>query len=612
MNAMAREKALDETLDHVAGADSASDGPAGAPDMPNTTPHGQDRYVFSSGARPLEGYTIKRAIGRGGFGEVYYATSDAGKEVALKLLTRNVEIERRGVMQCMNLKSPNLITIYDLKSNDEGDTFVIMEYVSGASLANLLRQHPKGMPLSDVRMWLKGLVDGVAYLHDHGIVHRDLKPANMFMEQGIVKIGDYGLSKLITQSRSEGHSESIGTCHYMAPEISTGKYHKPIDIYASGVMLYEMLTGRVPFDGETVGEVLMKHLTAMPDLSPLPEPFRTIVGKALAKDPARRQASVYELLPASDAPKKPTVRFIGSKNDPPPPPEPVATEEVMRIGMEEPVYYIGPDTKPPVRRPTLGERFWAATPGTNRGPRPAPARPARPPRRPAPAAVVAPPAPPPLPSARVRVAELASSMLWSAPLAALLALPAYGLLGVELTRQPEQMAYLFGLTLLGTWGVLVPNKLWEGRAVDTTTRRLVYLAIGLVVGAIGMILGNWTQLNLQSGLRVQMHIDPPANSLVQFAGPLAHPSLLGYMTYFGILFGLNGWWKMTARGRPTRLRLAPMIKSALVALALGLLWPFPQPWGVMIVVLVAMVTQLVSPWSETAAVYNRAMGRSAA
>ena len=88
------------------------------------TPQGQYRYTYSSGARPLDGYTIKRAIGRGGFGEVYYATSDSGKEVALKLILRNLEVERRGVVQCMNLKCPNLLTIYDLKANDAGDTFV--------------------------------------------------------------------------------------------------------------------------------------------------------------------------------------------------------------------------------------------------------------------------------------------------------------------------------------------------------------------------------------------------------------------------------------------------------------------------------------------------------
>ena len=197
--------------------------------------------------------------------------------MALKLILRNLEVERRGVLQCMNLKCPNLLTIHDLKTNDAGDTFVIMEYVAGPSLASVLARYPEGMPLVEVRAWLKGLVEGVAYLHDHGIVHRDLKPANLFMEEGIVKIADYGLAKLITPSHGTEHSESIGTCHYMAPEISSGKYHKPIDIYAMGIILYEMITGRVPFDGESVGEVLMKHLTAQPDLSPLPEPYKTIV-----------------------------------------------------------------------------------------------------------------------------------------------------------------------------------------------------------------------------------------------------------------------------------------------------------------------------------------------
>ena len=288
-------------------SESGPDGPMGSSDMPkaNPTPQAHGRYTFGSGARPLDGYTIKRAIGRGGFGEVYYATSDSGKEVALKLILRNLDVERRGVMQCMNLKCPNLLTIFDMKTSDSGDTFVVMEYVAGPSLASVLRQYPAGLPLAEVRHWLKGLVEGVAYLHDHGIVHRDLKPANLFMEEGIVKIGDYGLAKLITPSQGTEHSESIGTCHYMAPEIGSGKYHKPIDVYAMGVILYEMLTGRVPFEGETVNEVLMKHLTARPDVSMLPQPYQTIVAKALAKDPNHRVSRVFDLLPPEDAPRAP-------------------------------------------------------------------------------------------------------------------------------------------------------------------------------------------------------------------------------------------------------------------------------------------------------------------
>ncbi len=89
----------------------------------------------------------------------------------------------------------------------------------------------------------------------------------------MVKVGDYGLSKFISCSRRSGQTESVGTVHYMAPEVANGRYGKEIDIYALGVILYEMLTGRVPFEGESVGEVLMKHLTAAPDVSMLAEPY---------------------------------------------------------------------------------------------------------------------------------------------------------------------------------------------------------------------------------------------------------------------------------------------------------------------------------------------------
>ena len=219
-----------------------------------------------------------------------------------------------------------------------------------------------GLPLAEVRAWLRGIVEGVAYLHDHGIVHRDLKPANIFMEEGIVKIGDYGLAKLITPGQVTEHSESIGTCHYMAPEVASGKYDKPIDIYSLGIILFEMITGRVPFEGESVGEVLMKHLTSRPDVSGLPAPYQSIVARALAKDPNARPAHVYHLLPPEDAPQAPSVRFIGEgKVTPPLPPDPKPQarpprEEVFRIGAEEPVFYIGPETRPPQSRRTLPQR----------------------------------------------------------------------------------------------------------------------------------------------------------------------------------------------------------------------------------------------------------------
>src|SRR5262249_34393203 len=254
------------------------------------------RFTHTPGDRPLPGYTLKHGIGRGGFGEVYHALSDGGKEVALKLVQRHLHVELRGVGQCLNLKHPHLVALYDVKQADNGDTWVVMEHMAGESLDQAIARHPEGMPAEEALHWLHGICAGVGYLHERGIVHRDLKPGNIFIEHGTVKIGDYGLSKFISASRRSGQTESIGTVHYMAPEVANGRYGKEIDLYAIGIIFYEMLTGRVPFDGESPGEILMKHLTAQPDLSLLPEEFRSVIGRLLEKDPQRRYPSAAALL----------------------------------------------------------------------------------------------------------------------------------------------------------------------------------------------------------------------------------------------------------------------------------------------------------------------------
>ncbi|QDS97751.1 serine/threonine-protein kinase [Adhaeretor mobilis] len=265
-------------------------------DPPNDGPRKPTRFTYASGTRPLDGYTIKRGVGSGGFGEVYFAVSDAGKEVALKLIRRNLEVELRGVKQCLNLKHPNLVSLFDIRTDDLDDQWVVMEYVSGASLEDMIERHPAGMPKDMALEWFEGIASAVAYLHDHGIVHRDLKPANIFIDEGGVKIGDYGLSKFISCSRRSGQTESVGTVHYMAPEIANGRYGREIDTYALGIIFYEMLTGHVPFEGESVGEVLMKHLTAEPDFSVIEQPYRKIIEGAMAKDPDVRIKSVADML----------------------------------------------------------------------------------------------------------------------------------------------------------------------------------------------------------------------------------------------------------------------------------------------------------------------------
>ncbi|MCH8828280.1 MAG: serine/threonine protein kinase [Planctomycetes bacterium] len=259
-------------------------------------------FTYPPESKPLAGYTIKLGIGRGAFGEVYSAVSDGGKEVALKLILRKVEVELRGVRECLNLESPHLIRLYDVQQTPEGESWVVMEYCDGESLEEAIVAHPDGMPIDAALRWFRGLCAGVSALHQHGIVHRDLKPSHVFLQDGVVKIGDYGLAKFISVSRHSGHTDGVGTVHYSAPEIAEGRYGREVDLYALGVMLYEILSGDVPFDGESAAEVLMKHLTVKPNVQRFPPPYRQIIARLLEKKPQRRYQSVEELLREIDAP----------------------------------------------------------------------------------------------------------------------------------------------------------------------------------------------------------------------------------------------------------------------------------------------------------------------
>ncbi|MDA1015072.1 MAG: serine/threonine-protein kinase [Planctomycetota bacterium] len=279
------------------------------------------KFTFPPGSKPLDGYTIKRGIDRGGFGEVYYAISDAGKEVALKLLQDNLDVELRGVTQCLNLAHPNLVTIFDIRKDADDDHWIIMEYLPGQTLEAVLDANPDGLSSAETQQWVSGIASGLAFLHECGIVHRDLKPANIFRRDGVVKIGDVGLSKFITHSRRGAQTESVGTLYYMAPEVAKGNYGREVDIYALGVIAYELITGNVPFDGESKAEILMKHLTAPPDVTVLPLVVQPVVARALEKDPRSRPSDVVEFatdlqqaLGGFDVPQNiPESSFVNSK-----------------------------------------------------------------------------------------------------------------------------------------------------------------------------------------------------------------------------------------------------------------------------------------------------------
>jgi hypothetical protein len=496
------------------------------------------KFIYNSGQRPLDGYTLKRGIGRGGFGEVYYAVSDGGKEVAVKLVRgNNIEVELRGMAQCLNLKHPHLVSLYDMRTDPQGDHWVIMEYISGEPLSAVLSRHPQGLPEELARQWFLALARAVGYLHDHGIVHRDLKPANIFVENGVVKVGDYGLCKFISGSQRNAQTQSVGTVHYMAPEISSGNYNKQIDIYASGIILYEMLTGRVPFEGESAGEILMKHLTTPPDLSKLSPDYVPIVGKALAKNPTHRYVCLAEMAKAVETLPKGTQAVFRTQGPPPVAPVPVApTKKPMR-----------PETIPTVLS---------------------------------------------VPSLRAQAAELCGSLALAAVFAAVAAVL---WAGVGQISNLNDIGSEFLLTVATCWAVLIPAKFWTNYRGDSWRRRIAMMALGMTVGLGALWLDGWTP---RSPLK-DVDASPTSVAVVPFAlaGEHGVPNAAGYVGYFALaLFALR-WWKLADRRRTHRFSLAPILAAGFWGLVLLLIWQ--DPWrGTLVVTTSAAIVQLVSPWEQ--------------
>jgi hypothetical protein len=496
------------------------------------------KFTYNSGQRPLEGYTLKRGIGRGGFGEVYYAVSDGGKEVALKLVRGNLEVELRGMAQCLNLKHPNLVSLYDIRTDAQGDHWVVMEYIGGEPLNIVLSRHPQGLPRELAQQWFAAMARAIGYLHDHGIVHRDLKPANIFLENGMVKVGDYGLSKFISGSQRTAQTQSVGTVHYMAPEISTGNYNKQIDIYGAGIVLYEMLTGQVPFDGESAGEILMKHLTAPPDLTKLPTEYVPIVGRALAKNPAHRYGTLVEMAQIVEA--------------------------------------IGKDAKPAIRM--TAPRPTPSTVAVNRPVRP-----------------VSIPSVLPAPNVRSQTAELSGSLALATVFSAVAttlwsALAHVGMDGIN------EIGILFFLTVATCWAIMIPAKFWAYRRGDAWMRRIVMMMLGLCVGGSALWLDGWVPNFPTTSAD---GYPPPAASFPIAPGV---QNVAGYLVYFALAFFALRWWKLADPRRPHRFSLAPVLAAGIWGLLLLLvvaqdadsfLWR-----GTLVLTTAAGIVQLVSPWQQ--------------
>jgi hypothetical protein len=527
------------------------------------------KFTYNSGQRPLDGYTLKRGIGHGGFGEVYYAVSDGGKEVALKLVRGNLDVELRGMAQCLNLKHPHLVSLFDMRTDAQNDHWVVMEYIAGEPLSTVLGRHPEGLPHELTQQWFVALARAIGYLHDHGIVHRDLKPANIFVENGLVKVGDYGLSKFMSGSQRNAQTQSVGTVHYMAPEISTGNYNRQIDVYAAGIILYEMLTGHVPFDGESAGEILMKHLTAPPDLNKLSSPYVPIVGKALAKDPARRYATMAEMAKAVEMDRAP---------------EPARNWRAVGYGAANPLR--DAPANPAPNPAGLGNRpaFAPGVPGVGAKP-PQGNVPKRQPRVEPILNVL------PAPSFRGQVAELCGSLALAAVFAAV-ATTLWASIG-QISDMNEIGAEYF-LTVATCWAVLIPAKLWSNRRGDSWARRIVMMTFGMAVGLGALWLDGWVP---------QLPVGEPAGSPVQsrlaarFPTSTALPNIAGYLSYFALAFFALRWWKLADRRRPHRFSLGPVLVAGFWGLVLLVFWS--DPWrGTLVLTTSAAIIQLVSPWEQ--------------
>src|SRR5438128_1460776 len=257
--------------------------------------------------RRLASYTLLEPIGHGGMAVVYRARQESlDRTVAVKVLSENLaastefmERFRREARTAASMRHPNVITVHDFGEDDRGVPYLVLEYIGGPTLADLMDVGLDDQRIPDL---LDQIAAGLDYAHAHGVIHRDIKPGNVLMtEDGRAVLADFGLAWLLEGAHLTLTGDVIGTPEYMAPEQATGD---PIDhrcdVYALGVVLYEMLVGERPFIADTPIGVLLKHLQdpapsvliARPDL---PAAVDDVVKRVLEKDAANRYDSAGEL-----------------------------------------------------------------------------------------------------------------------------------------------------------------------------------------------------------------------------------------------------------------------------------------------------------------------------
>jgi len=312
---------LRRVIDGLLGSDCRPGGSAESPDEATV----RDLHAFrrhfktTAGTNPARGYRFHRLIGQGALSRVYLGECmEDGRTVVLKLLDANLardpSVVRRFVKEAgiiAQLDSPHVVKIYEQGfTNRYG--FLAMEFFSRGDLKQRVE---RGLSVDDTLIYMINIARGLAAIHGAGIIHRDLKPANvMFRADESMALADFGVSKNIDETTELTiKGEVVGTPHYMSPEQArSGSVDARSDLYSAGVMFFEMLTGRRPYIGDTVGAILYQHMYAkIPDLPRELQAFQPIIDRLLHKAPEKRYQSARELLAAvlsarSTAQRRPT------------------------------------------------------------------------------------------------------------------------------------------------------------------------------------------------------------------------------------------------------------------------------------------------------------------
>lgn len=256
--------------------------------------------------RALGKYIILEEIGRGGMGAVYKARDiELDRVVAIKVLSPYLVGEPRLVQRFMrearlaaNLDHPNIVTIYDI-GGEGGYYYFVMKLLDGRPLKEILLQRGP-LPLDEVVSIVRQLAAALDYAHGQNLIHRDVKPGNVILSsEGQAVLTDFGLAKVAENLKLTASGETIGTLEYMAPEQARGEVDQRSDIYSLGVMAYEMIAGRLPFQGSNQASVLYQHLHEPPPplhqwRPEVPPEAEQAVLKAMAKDPAERYSRAGE------------------------------------------------------------------------------------------------------------------------------------------------------------------------------------------------------------------------------------------------------------------------------------------------------------------------------